>query len=198
MTSTKKCRIFIFCLFAWLAISPTSQAFEVFGKGSVSKNMLDTNTYVLNISASGGLAFNLFGGGRVEARYTDYSSLQNSLPIQGTGTLTNIVTQTDLYSVGIDIDILGDKSSFQPFIYLGAGYVVTRRSFYFTPQASSIATPLADPIQAAITGNLGLGFRLVIAKRLAIEIEAFGYASNITQPNPLLNLSGSAGVRLFL
>lgn len=184
-----------------LVLARPASAVDVFGKGSVSKNYLSADKNTVSVSLTGGMAFSLFSSVRVEARYTNISTLQNKLDIVTTsviGTLSDIKTETAIYSIGLDIDFLGEKSVFQPFIFLGMGYIETNRSYYFTDTASSVSDYYAEPKQTGISANCGLGFRLRLAKRLALELELFAYAVDIDKPNPLPNLYGTAGVRIFI
>lgn len=174
---------------------------ELFARGSVSKNFLSQTSYVLSVSAATGVAFTLIPRVRLEARYTNASSLQNLMSISSagfSGALYDVMTQTSIYSLGLDFDLLGPQSSFQPFIYIGAGYVQTERSYYVLPTGASSSVYLKEPTQKGVSGNLGLGFRIRIASSFAFEVEAFAYAIDIDKPNPLVNIFGSAGVRLFL
>ncbi len=173
---------------------------EVFAKGSVSKNYITHDTFTTNLELSTGFAIALFSQVRLEARYTNNGSLQNRLLISS-GTvnaiLTDIKTSTTIYSLGLDIDFLSEKSWFQPFIFVGAGYVITSRSYYVQPDASTAAILQSDPTDKGVSGNLGLGFRIRLAHAIAFEIEAFAYGINIHQPNPLVNLYCTVGVRFF-
>jgi hypothetical protein len=173
-------------------------AFEVFAKGSLSKNHIDTDKYILSLSASTGMAITLLPRVRLEGRYTNTSSLQNVLVIDDVATLNDVMTQTTIYSVGIDLDILGQQSTFQPFIYVGVGYVETKRSYYVTVPSAPAAYYLQEPVRTGISGNLGAGFRISVARALAFEVEAFAYGVDIHKPNPLINLFGSVGIRIFL
>lgn len=174
---------------------------ELFARGSVSKNFLSQSSYVLSVSAATGVAFTIIPRVRLEARYTNASSLQNLMTIASagfSGALHDVMTQTSIYSLGLDFDLMGQQSSFQPFIYVGAGYVQTERSYYVLPAGSPTSVYLKEPTQKGVSGNLGLGFRIRIAAAFAFEVEAFAYAIDIDKPNPLVNIFGSAGVRLFL
>ncbi len=187
--------------FALFGARPAEAVLEIFAKGSVSKNNISADTNTISVSASTGLAFTLIPRVRLEARFTNVSSLQNKLEIVGAtavGTLNDIKTQTTIYSVGLDIDILGKKSAFQPFIFVGAGYLTTTRSYYFTLAGVTDSTYSLEPKQTGISGNLGLGFRVNVGTSFAFEVEAFGYAVDIDKPNPLVNLYGTVGFRLFM
>lgn len=173
---------------------------EVFGKGSISKNFITSDTFTTSLSLSGGLAISLFPQVRLEARYTNNSELQNQLNVAVgniIALLSNIQTTTSIYSLGLDIDVLSEKSWFQPFIFVGAGYVVTQRSYYVQANASSPAFYQQDPTDFGISGNLGLGFRLRVARAVAFEVEVFSYAMNLGKPNPLINLYATVGLRIF-
>jgi len=174
---------------------------EVFGKGSVSKSYISVDKSTVSVSITGGLAFSLISNVRIEGRYTNISSLQNKLDVVSSsviGTLSDIKTQTAIYSVGMDISFFGEKSAFQPFIYLGAGYIETERSYYFSLADGSASTFFTEPKQTGISANAGAGFRVRLARALAIEVEMFAYGIDIHKPNPLVNLYGTAGLRIFL
>ncbi len=174
---------------------------EMFAKGSASKNYLDANHYTLTLSGTAGFGVTLFPMVRLEARYTASGSLQNRLDIVSASVnaiLTDIKTETTMYSLGLDIDILGDKYMVQPFVFVGGGYVVSTRSYYVQLDASSPATFITEPTNNSISGNLGAGFRIRIAKSVAFEIEAFAYGMDFKNPNPLVNLYGTVGVRIFM
>lgn len=184
-----------------LSLPASARAVEIFAKGSVSKNNISEDRYTTSVTATTGMAFTLLPRIRLEARYTNVSSLQNKLEVTTTtviGTLNDIKTQTAIYSLGLDIDILGKKSAFQPFIFVGAGYIQTERSYYFTLAGDTDATFQEEPRQTGISGNLGLGFRLALASAFAFEVEVFAYGVDIDKPKPLVNLYGTVGFRLFL
>ena len=185
-----------------LLSAPSAQAIELFGKGSVSKNYLSADKNTLSVSVSGGLAVALFGGVRIEGRYSNISSLQNKLDIvEGAtvvGPLEQIKTETQIYSLGLDIDFLGEKSWFQPYIFVGAGYIETNRSYYYTPADLSSTTLYSDPVYKGISVNGGAGFRIRVARTLAFEVEVFGYAVDIQSPSRVINLYGTAGLRFYI
>ena len=191
----------LFFLGTFLFYPLQAKSLEIFAKGTASKNYIASDSWEESISATAGLAFTLFSTVRFEARYTNSTSLQNNISVVGAsavGTLTNVLTESENLSGGLDIAFTGDKSVFQPFLYLGAGYIVSQRSYYFTPVGTTQSIYAGPTTQEGITGNLGAGFRLLVAHHLAIEIEAFGYAMDIDKPNPLINFSGSAGIRIFI
>lgn len=174
---------------------------EVFAKGSASKSYITADKHTVSVSATGGLAVTLIPRVRIEGRCTNISSLQNRLEVVSTsvlGTLSDIKTETMIYSVGLDIDILGSKSAFQPFIFVGAGYIETERSYYFTLEGDTDSSYHQEPREVGVSGNLGLGFRLQLARAFAFEVELFGYGIDIDKPRPLINLYGTVGVRLYI
>lgn len=195
-------RTVLFCLALGLAPRPLhAQFLELFAKGSVSKNYFNANSYIVSVTGATGLAITLFQGIRLEGRYTNATSLQNVMEINAgaiQGSLNDVLTQTAIYSLGIDFDLLGARSEFQPFLYVGVGYVTTDRSYYFLETGNPPSTYLRDPSRTGISGNLGVGFRLRIANAFAFEAEAFAYAVDIHKPNSLVNIFASVGVRLFM
>jgi hypothetical protein len=180
---------------------PAHGALEIFAKGSVSKSNITSDTNTISVSASTGIAITLIPRVRLEARYTNVSSLQNKLEVKSTtvvGTINDMKTQTTIYSLGLDIDILGKKSAFQPFIFVGAGYLQTDRSYYFTLAGETEAVYAQDPKQSGVSGNLGAGFRILLSNSFAFEVEVFAYGVDIDKPEPLVNLYGTVGFRLFM
>lgn len=178
-------------------------AVEFFVRGSASKNNLSPSIYTLTVSGSAGFALGLLPGIRLEARYTNNTSLQNQLEINNssaTGYLNDIFTQTSMYSLGLDINFLSERSVFQPYIYLGGGYVETARSYYYVNGTSDMGTELyyEDPIQQGASLNVGLGFRLRIIEAVAFEAEAFAYFVDPQKPIPIINLMGQLGIRVFI
>ncbi len=193
---------FLLCVFLCFSVNIYASSFELFAKGSASKTNLSADKNTINVSVSTGAAFSIFSAVRIEGRYTNIASLQNRLDVitesAFLGTMSDIHTETTIASVGLDIDILGPRSFFQPFIFVGAGYVKTKRSYYFSPAELSQAYLYNDPEQTGVSGNLGFGFRLLIAKAFALELELFGYGMDIDKPKPLIDYYGTVGVRLFL
>lgn len=183
-----------------LSTSASASELEVFAKGSVSKSYFSSDSWTLSVSIASGLAIQLIPRVRLEGRYTNISSLQNQLDVgtaSAVGTINDMKTETSIYSLGLDIDVLNDKAAIQPFIYIGGGYLVTNRSYYFTPTAS-VPTFYAGTPESGISGNLGLGFRVRLSKSAAFEIEAFAYSTDIDKPSRLINWIGTLGLRLML
>ena len=84
---------------------------EVFAKASASKNYTDEDRYTISVSGGTGLALLIIPRVRIEGRYTIVSSLQNRLDVGSPAliaTLNDIKTETNIYSVGLDIDILSE------------------------------------------------------------------------------------------
>jgi hypothetical protein len=192
-----------FALLFFLGVVSPSHAsvMELFARGSISKNFLTSTSYIISVSGATGIAFTLIPRIRLEGRYTNASSLQNQLSLTSgtvTGTLNDIMTQTSIYSVGVDFDLMGQRSAFQPFIYLGVGYVETSRSYYFLDASGTASVYLKDPTRTGVSANVGLGFRLRVADAFALEAEAFAYGVDVHKPNPLINVFGSVGIRVFL
>ena len=85
-----------------------------------------------------------------------------------------------------------------PIVFVGAGYIVSDRSYYLTPVGSSSATLISEPETRGISANVGAGIRIRIAKMIAFEVEAYGYGLDPQKPNPLINIYGNAGIRIFM
>jgi hypothetical protein len=180
-----------------------ANVFEIFAKGSASKNYITDDEWQVSVSLSTGLAIILIPQLRIEGRYSNVSSLQNRLTETTsdgvTFTISDMKTTTTIYSVGLDLDIVSDKYSVQPFIYAGMGYIDTARSFYL--QSSSLPEAVAFkevPRKYGFSANLGGGLRVRIARTLSLELEAFAYGIDLKRPNPIVNWMGTAGIRIFI
>ena len=199
---TQQNLITLFISFVVLFCSASqAHTLELFAKASASKNYTDEDRYTISVSGGTGLALLIFSGVRIEGRYTVVSSLQNRLDVGSPSliaTLNDIKTETNIYSVGLDIDIVGEKYVVQPFVFLGAGYIVSNRSYYLTPVGSSSASLINEPETKGISANVGAGIRIRIAKTIAFEVEAYGYGLDPHKPNPLINIYGNAGIRIFM
>jgi hypothetical protein len=169
----------------------------------VSKNYITNDEWEVDVSGSTGIAVTLIPQLRIEGRYSNITSLQNKLTL-GNGavafTITDMKTTTNVYSLGFDLDVLSDKYAIQPFLYVGAGYIDTQRSYYqqVSTDPTGTATYVPEAVKHGVSGNLGAGFRIRIARALAFEIEGFAYGIDLKNPNPLINWTGTVGIRLFI
>ena len=188
----------LFCCLISILLSHAGFAVDLFGKATLTKNNL-TDGSITSLSGTVGTAIEIFKNVKLEARYGMISSLQDKLELGAPvviATVESMKTETSMIVLGLDIDIGSDKNSVQPFVYLGMGYLETKRSYYLT--AGSETTYRTDPIRTGITGNLGLGFRIRLAKSIALEVEALAYASDVTKSVPIIDWSGNCGLRIFL
>jgi hypothetical protein len=186
-----------------LPLTARAQIFEFFAKGSFSKNNIDDagDEYQTTVSATAGIAITLIPRVRIEGRYTNVTSIQNKLvaPVGSSNViLSSILTQTSILSLGMDVDLCGDKYAIQPYVYLGGGYDMTSRSYYVQADSTQPANYVHEPNDNQLSANLGAGLRIHVAQALALEVEAFAYGLNFNNPNPLVNVYGSAGIRIFL
>jgi hypothetical protein len=184
--------LLLLCGFCLLAEPAHAIRTEIFGKASASKSHTsrdDSSDFTLDISGAGGLAFQLFPQLRLEGRFT----IRRHTETKGPG-FTDLRSQTHIYSVSLDWDILSEKYAIQPFIILGGGYLESQRSYLLEGAASRTDE---DPLRG-FAANGGLGIRIRVAKSVAFEIEGFAYARDPHKPNPFIDLYGNAGLRLFL
>jgi hypothetical protein len=104
---------------------------EIFARGSISKNYIRVDNFTLNVTGAVGLAFLVIPRVRIEGRFTGISALQSKMDITigaTSGTLYDVKSETAIYSAGVDFDLLGPTAAFQPFFYVGGGYIETSRS----------------------------------------------------------------------
>lgn len=180
----------------WMA--PSWAGLELFGKAAYSKSNISDVKYTQNISGAAGLAITLIPQLRLEGRYTVQNQYQNRLELNSLYTLTNFKTQTTIYSAGLDISLFDARSTFQPFIYLGGGYVEVTRAYDITDLTQGVTEHDTEPMRTGIAGQVGLGFRWKVGRSAALEIEAFGYMIDPHKPGALLDIYGTAGLRFFL
>jgi hypothetical protein len=134
---------------------------------------------------------------RLEGRYTIQNQYQNKLTLSASDVLTNFKVQTAIYSVGLDISLANQRSTFIPFIFCGAGYAETVRTYDYTNTLGGSTIPGTDR-RIGLAGQMGLGIRWRIAKSAAIEIEANAYSIDFYKPGALVDVNGNAGIRFYL
>lgn len=170
---------------------------EVFGKAAYSKTNLTSTQFTQTVSGATGLAVILIPQVRLEGRYTLQNQYQNKLSLSASDILTNFKVQTTIYSVGLDISLAGQRSTFVPFIFCGAGFAESVRTWDYTNTIAGITTPGTDK-RTGLAGQAGLGIRWRVAKSAAIEIEANAYSIDFYKPGALIDISGNAGIRFYL
>lgn len=184
------------CLFSTRSQTLFAHSAEVFAKGNVSKSFVSSSgdSWVFTVAGSTGIAFLLFPQVRVEGRFMVRYSEQNKMTDSTNSPLwSDITTQTNIYSAGLDIDILSDKHAIQPFIYIGGGYIESMSNFTYVANGERYTSKKYGP-----SANGGLGFRVKLGKSVGFEVEAFGYAQDIHKKNPLIDWTGSVGIRFYL
>jgi len=188
------------CGFLCLFLTNTAQAkgssvgFEVFAKGSYSKNNISADIISQSVTGTTGIAIGLGSAIRLEARMSLLESYQNRMELTNVDGqpwyATSIHTQSLNYTLGVDIDFLSDKSAFRPFIFIGAGYVENKRTYSFDGRDY-------QEKRFGVSGNGGLGFRVMLAKFIAFETEGLAVATGIDKPGPLIDYYLTFGIRLF-
>lgn len=183
----------------FLGIRPAwaGPAFEVFGKAAYSRTNLGVDQYTQTLSGATGMAVILIPQIRLEGRYTLQNQYQNRLSLSASDVLTNFKVQTAIYSIGLDISLAGQRSTFVPFVFFGAGYAESVRTWDYTNTLLGQTTPGTDR-RTGLAGQMGLGVRWRIAKSAAIDIEANAYSIDFYKPGALVDVSGNAGIRLYL
>lgn len=184
-----------------LVFCSQASAVELFVKGTASKSFLSSDEFVASASGAAGLAINLLPRVRLEGRYTFVTSQRNKmdLTIDSTNlTLSNITTQTNVYSLALEVDVLSDRSAFQPYVALGAGYLSKDRSYSIAQTGSSTSQSVTEPRWLGISANAGLGFKIRLARQVALEFEVFGYGIDVYKPNAQVDWDAKTGLRLIL
>ncbi len=187
----------VFCLITAKPVfaKGSSIGFEIFAKGSYSKNNISADIISQSVTGTTGLAIGLGSSVRLEARMSLIEGYQNRMELTNVNGepwyATSIHTQSLNYTLGVDIDFLSDKSAFRPFIFIGAGYVENKRTYSFDAHDY-------EEKRFGVSGNGGLGFRVMLAKSIAFETEGLAVATGIDKPGPLIDYYLTFGIRLFL
>lgn len=185
----------VFGLFS--VVAHANPAFEVFGKAAYYRTNLGVQQYTQTISGATGIAIILIPQIRLEGRYTLQNQYQNKLTLSASDVLTNFKVQTTIYSMGLDISLANQKATFVPFIFCGAGYAETIRTWDYTNTLGGGTTPGTDR-RTGLAGQVGLGVRWRVAKSAAIELEANAYSIDFYKPGALVDVNGNAGIRFYL
>src|SRR3989338_2472042 len=135
----------IFLLSAAFLPKTHASVFELFAKGSYSKSYVTESEYTVRLEAATGLAVNIASQIRIEGRYINRGATQNKIEFtdESSGVvykLSDIKTQSTIYSLGLSIDFFDSKSAFQPFLFLGAGYLIAQQTYSLTVGNSSTST----------------------------------------------------------
>lgn len=187
----------LFCFFGTeIAVAKGSSiGFEIFAKGSYSKNNISADIFSQNVTGTTGLAIGLGSVIRLEARMSLLEGYQNRMELTNIENepvyATSIHTQSLNYTLGVDIDFLSEKSAFRPFIFIGAGYVENKRTY-------SVYGHNYEEKRFGVSGNGGLGFRVMLARFIAFETEGLAVATGIDKPGPLIDYYLTFGIRLFM
>lgn len=179
-------------------LSPAYGGMEIFGKASYSRTNLNSASYTQSIGGAVGMAFILVPQIRLETRYTLKHEYQNRNDLNSDLVLTNIKTQTGIYSVGLDISLFNDKSTFIPFIFVGAGYAQVTQTEDLTQFSTDTTVNIELPKRTGIAGQLGAGFRWRVAKSAALELEFYGYSIDPHKAGALWDIYGTAGIRFYI
>lgn len=191
-------RLNIFLLISvFSGITLAGPGFEVFGKAAYYKNNLAANQYSQTISGATGIAIILIPQVRLEGRYTSQNQYQNRIGLSATDVLTNFKTQTSIYSVGLDISLAGQRATFVPFVFCGAGFAESIRTWDYTNTIVGVTSPGTDK-RTGLAGQMGFGIRWRVANSAAVEIEANAYSIDFYKPGALVDVNGNAGIRFYL
>jgi len=179
--------------------------FELSANGFYSKYTNGKTLGELNTETTqrlgGGLAYNFFGNMLIEFKYTDrYTQLSisdgNIYRIRRTSEFNN-------YGTNLVLEFAPRKAQFRPYISGGIGYMKRKEKTSGTYEDSVVRdgqTELdfqATPDTSSISADGGVGFKLFIAERLALEGSFNVLATDLDKEEVYLHYSGSGGLRFF-
>jgi hypothetical protein len=178
------------CALVVFTLPKTGLAFlDFFGKASYSRSHDSPESYSQTISGATGIGIRLFPQMRIEGRYTIIKNFQNQ-PATLLG-ITDLTTQTNIYSVSLDWDIVSEKYPVQPYLLLGAGYLQTYRTYSYPGGAEKSE-------RHGVSANGGAGIRIHLGRQFLFEIEGFAYVADPGKTEQLIDVYGNVGLRFAI
>jgi opacity protein-like surface antigen len=188
--------------------------FEISANGSYYKYTNGKTLGELNTETTkrvgAGIAYNFFGNVLIEFKYTRSQKLDKytQLALTAGGTPDTIYrisrsTKFDNYGANLVLEFAPRKAQFRPYISGGIGYMERWESTSGTYEDAILKngqTALKfSPIPSAksISADAGIGFKLFIVERLALEGSFNVMATDLDKEEAFLHYSGSGGLRFL-
>ena len=193
---------------------PTQDAlagyFEISGNGSYyrynnGQTLGESNTTTVQ-RVGAGLAYNFLGNASIEFKYTNSKNTdiytQESL---GESRIYRITKSSEFnnYGVNIVLNFAHKKAKFRPYITAGLGYMIRENGLSGTYEDSVLLDgqqPLqfaeVDPVKS-ISADGGIGFKLYIVERIALEGSFNVFATDLDKDQIYLHYSAAGGLRVI-
>ncbi|MEO5667016.1 MAG: outer membrane beta-barrel protein [Bdellovibrionota bacterium] len=176
-----------------------------YSKYTNGKTLGELNTETTQRSGAG-LAYNFFGNMLFEFKYTNSKSIDKYTQLsESDGNIYRIrrTTQYDNYGFNLVLEFAPRKAEFRPYISGGIGYMKRKASTTGTSEDEALRngeTALnfqATPDTSSMSADAGIGFKIFIAERLALDGSFSVLATDLDKAEVYLHYSGSAGLRFF-
>ncbi len=183
--------------------------FELSGSGSYyrysnGKTIGEQNfTTVQRLGA--GIAYNFLGNASIEFKYTNSKNVdkytQESLSESRIYRITR-TSQFNNYGVNIVLNFADRKAKFRPFITTGLGYMIREDAITGSYEDSVLldgAQALefaAQPEVKSISADGGIGFKIYIVERIALEGSFNVFATDLDKEEIFLHYSAAGGLRV--
>ncbi len=207
---SSKLRLLIALLVAFVGGSAQAAYFELSANGAYSKYTNGKTLGELNTETTqrmgAGLAYNFFGNILFEFKFSNQKKLDRYTQLSlGDGNIYRIKRTSEFNNYGFNLvlEFAPRKAQFRPYISGGIGYMKRKESTTGTYEDSVLRdgeTALSFqsvPSSSSISADGGIGFKLFIVERLAIEGSFNVLATDLDKKDVYLHYSGSGGLRFI-
>jgi len=153
-----------------------------------------------------GIAYNFFGNVLFELKYTKSKKLDRYTTVSiSDGNIYRIRRTSEFNNIGANLvlEFAPRKAQFRPYLSGGIGYMTRKESTSGTSESSDLLDGQeqlefkAVPNSQSISADGGVGFKLFIAERLALEGTFNVMATDLDKEEVYLHYSGSGGLRFI-
>jgi hypothetical protein len=190
--------------------APAYAYFELSANGSYYKynngqTLGDANTTTVQ-RLGAGVAYNLFGNALIELKYTTSKNFDQSTQESiAEGNIYRIRRMTEFHNYGVNLvlEFAPRRAQFRPYVSGGVGYMTRKSSMEGTYEDALLRdgeTPLQfrdEPAVSSISADGGVGFKLFVAERIAIEGSFNVFATDLDKESIYLHYSAAGGLRFI-
>lgn len=184
--------------------------FEISGKGSYylynnGRTLGEQNTTTVQRLGLG-IGYNFTRNTSIEFKYTNSKNTerftQESLGESRIYRITR-TSQFDNYGVNLTLSFGHKKARFRPYVTAGLGYMVRQSAISGTFEDSLLrdgqtSIEFADePESSSISADAGLGFKIYIVERIALDASFNVFATDLAQEEIFLHYSAAGGLRVI-
>jgi outer membrane protein W len=163
---------------------------------------VDSTTTTLRFG--GGIAYRFLSNTSFEVAYSQSKTTDRFGQVDSAYSISYDLTRVskiESISGSLILEFAEKKSTFRPYIRAGGGYMTRTfvlkgtRKDSITGVKSDLTTTTTTLYSASATG--GLGLRLFIADRIALEAEGTALATDLDKPEVFVHYQSTAGIRIY-